>query len=64
MNRKELIEQKKKQLYFKKLMESMNAITTIKIYESGVERDFYKSIISSYRELWRKSKWEACSKLT
>ncbi|GLC31185.1 hypothetical protein [Clostridium omnivorum] len=64
MDRKALIEQKKKQLYFKNLMKSMNAITTIEIYESGSERDFYKKVISSYYELWQKSKIEPYSKLT
>ena len=64
MDRKELIEQKKKQLYFRNLMRSMNAITTVEIYETGAERDFYKNIISSYYELWQKSKIDPYSKLT
>ncbi|WP_160679789.1 hypothetical protein [Clostridium sp. C8-1-8] len=64
MDRKELIEQKKKQLYFKNLMKSMNAVTTIEIYEAGAERELYKKIISSYYEVWRKSKIKPYSKLT
>ncbi|MBZ9634871.1 hypothetical protein [Clostridium sp. FP1] len=63
MDRKELIEQKKKQLYFKNLMKSMNAVTIIEIYEIGAERDYYKNIIYSYYELWQQSKIEPYSKL-
>ncbi|SHJ93563.1 hypothetical protein SAMN02745163_02869 [Clostridium cavendishii DSM 21758] len=64
MDRKELIEHKRKQLYFKNLMNSMNAITIIEIYEIGDERDYYKNIISLYYELWRQSNIEPYSKLT
>ena len=64
MNRKKLIEQKKKQLYFKNLMKSINAVTTKEIYETGAERDYYKNIISSYYELWQKGNIEPYSKLT
>ncbi|GFZ30386.1 hypothetical protein CSC2_09120 [Clostridium zeae] len=64
MDRKDLIEQKKNNLYFKNLMRSMNTITTIEIYEAGEERETYKQIISSYYELWKKSKIKPNSKLT
>lgn len=64
MNRKELIEQKKKQLYFKNLMKSINVVTTKEIYETGAERDYYKNIISSYYKLWQKGNVEPYSKLT
>lgn len=63
MDRKELIQHKKKKVYFKNLMKSMNAITTIEIYETGAEWEFYKNIISSYHKLWRKSKIDQYSKL-
>jgi hypothetical protein len=63
MDRKYLIEQKKNNLYFKNLMVSMNAITTIEIYEAGEERDIYKQIISSYYELWKKNEIRPNSKL-
>jgi hypothetical protein len=53
MNRKELIEQKKKQLYFKNLMKSIDVVTTKEIYEIGTERDYYKDIIYSYHKLWQ-----------
>lgn len=64
MDRKALIEKKKKQLHFKNLMGSMRAITTIEIYEAGAEKEFYKKIMSSYYELWRQNKLKPCSKLT
>lgn len=64
MNRKELIEKKKKQLYFKNLMKSINAITTKEIYETGTEREYYKSIISSYYKSWQKGNIEPYNKLT
>ncbi|KIL06834.1 hypothetical protein SR42_17010 [Clostridium botulinum] len=63
MDRKELIEQKKKQLYFRNLMKSMNAVTTKEIYETAVEREFYKKIIFSYYELWGKGQIKPYSKL-
>lgn len=64
MNRKELIEQKKKQLYFKNLMKSIDVVTTKEIYEIGTERDYYKDIIYSYHKLWQDGGIKPYSKLT
>ncbi|WP_238918314.1 hypothetical protein [Clostridium sp. YIM B02555] len=64
MNRKVLIEQKKKQLYFKNLMKSMNAVTTKEIYETDTVREYYKNIISSYYKLLERDNIEPYSKLT
>ncbi|MHC1747297.1 MAG: hypothetical protein AB9856_02780 [Cellulosilyticaceae bacterium] len=64
MNRKELLEQKKKQLYFRNLMNSMNEISTIEIYKTDIEKEFYKKIISSYHEVWKKDEIKPYSKLT
>ncbi|HAK44202.1 MAG TPA: hypothetical protein DCM59_17800 [Clostridium sp.] len=64
MDRNELIKQKKKQLYFKNLMKSMNKITTLKIYQNDIEKNYYKNIISSYNKLWQKRRIEPYSKLT